>query len=325
MRQPDFDAVLIGRNEGTRLVAALLAAQKLARRVVYVDSGSSDGSAKAARALGVEVVELDPARAFTAARGRNEGFAALGTERADFVQFLDGDCLVIPDWPSRALDFLQQNAEAGLVHGHIFEEHPNASIFNWMTDWEWKKPEGPDAKGIGCFMLRAEVFEATGGLRDTMIAAEDDEFFARIRSAGWQTWCIAQPMCRHDIALRKFRPWFKRSIRAGHSFAELDALHPGLAVRPVLRSVIWGGLLPALAICGLLVWPPLALLVLLGYLAQIVRNAFQMARLGLDARRAFLSSLLLMTSKFANIYGVMLYYWRRWRGGRADIIEYKRR
>lgn len=323
MTQPDFDAVLIGRNEGARLVIALKAAQNVARRVVYVDSGSSDGSADAARAMGAEVFELDPERPFTAARGRNEGFTALGPERAQFVQFLDGDCVVDPDWPTLALDFLNRTPKAGLVHGHIFEECPDMSVYNWMTDWEWKKPEGPDAKGIGCFMLRAEVFEATGGLRPTMIAAEDDEFFARIRKAGWQTWCIARPMCRHDIALRSFWPWFRRSIRAGHSFAELDALHPGLALRPVLRAVFWGGVLPVLALAGLFVWPILGLVVALLYLGQIARNAAQMKRLGLDMRRAALASLMLMLSKFANIYGIIMYYWHRWRGNKAAIIEYK--
>ncbi len=46
------DAVVIGRNEGARLIACLRSLQGQVRRVVYVDSGSTDGSAQAAAALG---------------------------------------------------------------------------------------------------------------------------------------------------------------------------------------------------------------------------------------------------------------------------------
>ena len=45
--------------------------------VVYVDSGSSDGSVGLARSMGAEVVELDLSLPFTAARARNAGFERL--------------------------------------------------------------------------------------------------------------------------------------------------------------------------------------------------------------------------------------------------------
>ncbi|WP_372836203.1 glycosyltransferase, partial [Puniceibacterium confluentis] len=84
------DVVLIGRNEGARLVAALGAVQGQARRMIYVDSGSGDGSVDAARAAGAEVVLLDLSQPFTAARARNAGFAALEGDSPDLVQFIDG-------------------------------------------------------------------------------------------------------------------------------------------------------------------------------------------------------------------------------------------
>lgn len=321
---PYFDAVLIGRNEGARLERTLRAALSQARRVVYVDSGSSDGSADMARALGgVVVVDLDPAYPFTAARGRNEGFAALGADRAEFVQFLDGDCILHPDWPGTALDFLRRTPMAGLIHGHTAEEHPDASIYVWMTDKEWKKPAGPDATGIGTFMIRGDIYAQTGGMRPDMIAAEDDEFFARVRAAGWQTWCLPRPMALHDVGITTFGPWFRRAIRAGHSFAELDALHPGLARRSVLRALFWAGLMPLLALAGLLAAPWLTALVLLVYGAQILRASLRQIAAGDDARHALHANLLLMVGKFANLYGLALYVLRRLRRSRAQIIEYK--
>ncbi|HKO20227.1 MAG TPA: hypothetical protein VJU82_15220, partial [Acidobacteriaceae bacterium] len=68
-------AVVIGRNEGARLPAALQSVQAAGLRVVYADSGSSDGSPETARKLGIPVLELDPKTPFSAGRGRNEGLA----------------------------------------------------------------------------------------------------------------------------------------------------------------------------------------------------------------------------------------------------------
>ena len=70
-------AVVIGRNEGERLVRCLASLAGATGHVVYVDSGSTDGSVAAAQAAGAEVVTLDPDRPFTAARARNAGFARL--------------------------------------------------------------------------------------------------------------------------------------------------------------------------------------------------------------------------------------------------------
>ncbi|WP_245770995.1 glycosyltransferase [Natronohydrobacter thiooxidans] len=319
----EYDAVVIGRNEAARLGAALGAVLGLARRVIYVDSGSRDGSVGLARANGVEVLELDPARPFSAARARNEGFAALGEDRAAFVQFIDADCLLVPGWLERALGFLEAHPQAGLVIGRYREEAPEASVYNWLTDWEWDKPEGPEAAGIGTFMARAGAFAQTGGFRDSMIAAEDDEMFLRMRGLGWQTWSIAAPMCSHDAGLHRFRPWWRRMIRAGHSFAELGALHPGTAAAAQRRALLWGGLLPLAGLAGAVLWWPLVVGVVALYLAAMARQGLRFARMGAAPARAGAAAGLVMLSKFANLYGMGWYWLRRLRRSDAQIIEYK--
>lgn len=72
----DAAVIVIGRNEGARLVRCLASVQGFGR-VVYVDSGSTDDSVAAAHAAGAQVVALDMDRPFTAARARNAGFEAL--------------------------------------------------------------------------------------------------------------------------------------------------------------------------------------------------------------------------------------------------------
>ena len=67
----EVGAVVIGRNEGERLLRCLDAMLPQVERVVYVDSGSTDDSVAEAQKRGVEVVALDLQLPFTAARARN--------------------------------------------------------------------------------------------------------------------------------------------------------------------------------------------------------------------------------------------------------------
>ncbi|MDP2229914.1 glycosyltransferase, partial [Methylotenera sp.] len=48
--------VIIGRNEGDRLVRCLKSLVKQSPQLIYVDSGSTDDSVNVARSMGAEVV-----------------------------------------------------------------------------------------------------------------------------------------------------------------------------------------------------------------------------------------------------------------------------
>ena len=114
--QGRVDAVVIGRNEGARLVACLTSLQGCVERIVYVDSGSVDGSVEQAQALGAQVVALDMGQPFTAARARNAGARRLrdlaaGTEA---IQFVDGDCELAAGWLDAARDALTRRERLSL-------------------------------------------------------------------------------------------------------------------------------------------------------------------------------------------------------------------
>src|SRR5450755_1692124 len=96
-----FGAVAIGRNEGERLKQCL-ASLSSAAAVVYVDSGSTDGSLQSARDHGADVIKLDLSLPFTAARARNAGFKRLReiAPELPYVQFIDGDCELNVRWPA---------------------------------------------------------------------------------------------------------------------------------------------------------------------------------------------------------------------------------
>jgi glycosyltransferase involved in cell wall biosynthesis len=104
--------VVIGRNEARHLERALRSILSPRGAVVYVDSGSIDGSLQLAQSIGVVLRALDPVKPFSAARARHEGAEAL-LDRYDgieLLQFLDGDCALADGWLERAQAFLDENA-----------------------------------------------------------------------------------------------------------------------------------------------------------------------------------------------------------------------
>jgi GT2 family glycosyltransferase len=329
---PDTDeygvvaTVLIGRNEGERLVECLKSMTEGAGHIVYVDSGSTDGSVAAAHAAGAEVVQLDMKRPFTAARARNAGYAALRESGTafDHVQFIDGDCRLVPGWIEAGRKALGEDASLGIVTGWRSEIHRDCSIYNAMCDFEWRRPAGDIRTCGGDMMVRREAFESVGGFDDTVIAAEDDDFCVRIRAAGWKIRRLPVEMTRHDAAMYRFSQWWRRAVRSGHGFAQVGALHPDYFVSERRRVLIFGGALPAIALIGLLLgagWLVLAVLAL--YALSYVRTVMGLRREGLPQREALTHAVFLSLSKFPNLQGMLTYWRRRMNRRDMEIIEYK--
>ena len=200
---PRIAAVAIGRNEGERLRRCLASMQGRVGRIVYVDSGSTDGSLDAAAAAGAQVVSLDLALPFTAARARNEGFALLGHEAPAYVQFVDGDCELQPGWLETASAFLDNHPDVAAVCGRRRERHPGQSLYNRLIDCEWDTPVGETRACGGDVLMRRDAFRAVGGFDPALIAGEEPELCVRLRAAGWRIWRLDAEMTLHDAAITR--------------------------------------------------------------------------------------------------------------------------
>ncbi|MCC1491150.1 glycosyltransferase family 2 protein [Cognatishimia sp. F0-27] len=315
------DVVLIGRNEGDRLKAALVSVTGVARQIVYVDSGSTDDSVAAAQDVGATVVPLDMRQPFSAARARNAGFDALRDPQ--FVLFIDGDCTLEPGFAEAARDRLQEDPTLALVTGWRSEIHRDASLYNQLCDWEWHRPAGLiDACG-GDMMVRAEAWRAVGGMNPQVIAAEDDEVCTRLRKAGWALERIPVKMTRHDAAMLRFGQWWSRAVRTGHGFAQVGHLHPDYFVTERKRVLFYGLALPVAFGLGLVFALPLSGLVLFVYGLNYTRTAKGLIAEGLNAGEAWRHARLLTLSKLPNMLGFARFHMRRLSGGPMRIIEYK--
>ena len=326
----DLGVVAIGRNEGPRLIACLDALTGRVRRVVYVDSGSTDGSVSAAIDRGAEVVELDLSTPFTAARARNAGLDRLLELEPGlrYVQFVDGDCEVVAGWLGHARGAMEARAELAVACGRRRERRPGDSFYNLMADLEWDTPVGDaDACG-GDALMRVAALAEVGGFDATLIAGEEPDLCVRLRRLGWKVARLDAEMTRHDLGMTRFGQWWRRNVRAGHAYAEGAARHGGDPdrhwVRPMLSNWTWGAAIPAGALA--LAWPTsgLSLLALLGYPLIAWRAARGRARRGTSGRAAALYGVFCALSKFPQATGQARYHAARVAGRRSALIEYKR-
>lgn len=310
--------VAIGRNEGERLRACLHSVRASDLPIVYVDSGSTDGSQALAQSLGTTVVALDLAIPFTAARARNAGLAQLLAIAPDvrYVQFIDGDCTVAAEWLTRASGVLNADPSIVVVCGRRRERFPEASIYNRLCDLEWDTPIGEAEACGGDALMRVTAVQAVGGYNDTLIAGEEPELCVRLRVAGGRIVRLDVEMTLHDAAMTHFRQWWKRNVRAGHAFAEVAWLHRRNPYR------IWAGEVRSNFFWGLLV-PCTFPIALFGYVLLYRKIVRYRQRRGDATPTAKLYARFCVLSKFPQAWGQLMYHGRRLLGRRTRLIEYK--
>jgi GT2 family glycosyltransferase len=325
----EIGAVAIGRNEGERLRRCLTSLIGRVGTVVYVDSGSTDGSVALAKQMGAIVVEVGPDIPFTAARARNLGFAKLreAAPGLGLVQFVDGDCEVAAGWWARASSEILDASDLAVVCGRRRERFPEASIYNRLCDLEWDTPIGyADACG-GDALMRVAPFEEVGGYNADLIAGEEPDLCLRLRQRGWTIARVDAEMTLHDAAMTHFRQWWRRSLRAGHAYAEGAARHHGeperFWARETLSIWLWGIAVPAVALGLAAPTGGLSLILFGGYFVLALRVYGSMRRRRVSPPDARLYAAFCVIGKLPQVLGQLTYWKRRLTGKQAGIIEYK--
>ncbi len=322
--------VAIGRNEGERLRRTLSSMVGHGYPVVYVDGNSSDGSPEVARSLGAEVLVEDPSGPTSAANGRNVGFERLCELDPEirFVQFLDGDCVLVDGWLERALGVFEERPDVALVTGRRREEAPEASPYKKLADLEWDMPVGEVEVTHGDFMVRTEAFRQAGGFDPLVLVSEDCELCIRLRKESHTLLRIGADMSLHDLPVTRFGQWWLRTKRTGYGYADLARLHgkspERYNVREIRSALFWGVALPVL-ILGLAWWTRGASFLLLGlYLVMYARIYRYATGRGWSAPDARLFARSCLIAKFPNALGIFTYWIRRLRRRQLRNIEYRR-
>ncbi|MFT5424576.1 MAG: glycosyltransferase involved in cell wall biosynthesis [Phycisphaerales bacterium] len=322
-------AVAIGRNEGERLRLCLqsLLAQNL--RIVYVDSGSTDGSADLARSMGATVVDLNLATPFTAARARNAGAERVFEVWPDTqaVQFIDGDCEMQPGWIEAGVKALTENPRLAVVVGTRAERHPERSIYNKLCDMELDLTPGPITWFGGDSLIRRSAFHAMQGYDASLIAGEEPDLAQRLRDDEWELLALDHPMSTHDAAMTRFSQWWKRNVRGGHAMAQ-GAWRHGWRGEPynhrrVLSVFVWtlGPLAITVGLAFIIGW--WAILALGLYDLLTLKIAFNARRRGWSLFNTLLWATFIVIGKWPEAIGVCRFHLGRLRGSAPKIIEHK--
>ena len=320
--------VVIGRNEGDLLRACLLSVADKVERVVYIDSGSIDGSIEIAQALGIEVVELDLNTPFTAARARNAGFTRLMAiaPGIKFVQFVDGDCEVADGWLETALLELQSRPEVAVVCGRRRERYPRRSVYNLLCDLEWNTTVGEAKACGGDAMMRVSAFQQVSGFNSTLIAGEEPELCLRLRWQGWKILRIKAEMTFHDARITEFSQWWNRNKRSGHAYAEGAWLHGRSREQHWVKETksiwFWGFVLPLFTLSTAWLTQGWSLFLLIGYPILIYR-IYSRKKQEVPNRTAFVYAWFCAIGKFAQAQGQIRFYLARLCQRQSTLVEYK--
>ena len=326
-----LSVVVIGRNEGVRLQRCLESVRAMRfdgeMEVIYVDSGSNDGSVALAERLGAKTIALTLLRP-TAALGRNAGWRAASGE---MVLFLDGDTVVDKNFAAKAMcEF--EDAIVACVWGHRREMLPRESIYNRVLDLDWIYASGPAEFCGGDALFRRSALAEVDGFDDSLIAGEEPEMCRRMIAAGHRILHVDLAMTQHDLAMKSFRQYWARATRAGHAYAEVssrftqsgDAFWSAEARRNRLQVLA----LSLLVIVGVAAnmwmrsaWPVAGVLAML--CALVLRTAWRARWKSTNAWTLLLYAAHSHLQQVPICVGQMRYTWNHRHERRMGIVEYK--
>lgn len=203
------------RAQALALVASLQAQRPQAPDILVVDNASTDGTADAVAALGVEVLRLGENT------GGAGGFAAgmrVGAERGhDWLWLCDGDACATPDALAGLLAEGQRHPRAAAIGSRIvMANHPRliqecgATLDRWsgrprfrhaFADAGRELPgEAVDYLAACSLLVRGEAVRALGGFDPALFVFFDDvDWSLRARAAGWQLRTAPRSVVHHPF------------------------------------------------------------------------------------------------------------------------------
>lgn len=242
--------VIVGANPKTSPEAAIRAAGD-GRAVVFAPIGAAPDALAAARRAGAVVVDGNERMLTTGGRARNAGYRQLKkiAPHIRYVQFVDADCALDPDWIANAEKFMNRRPEVSVVQG-LKRTPKGALVQDGSVAGSGKNSAVGEIPVAACAsaLMRVEAFEAVGGFRGDLPACETEDLCVRQRRRGAHVWRLELDMLTRDPRRSARGGWWKRQARKGYEAAFLASIHGGpperLGVMNSIGAVFWGFLFP---------------------------------------------------------------------------------
>lgn len=323
MNNKEVGVVIIGRNEGERLILCLESILKLQVPCIYVDSQSKDNSVAEAERRGVNTVVLDTSAPINASRARNTGFKALmaGNPDLEFVHFIDADCELYPNWLEHAVNKLNSSKEIAIVCGRLHEKYKYKNAYTRLCDIDWYiKPGEIEACG-GIFTMRRAVFNEAQGFDERLIAGADPELCLRVRQAKHKIYCLSVDMGTHDSNMQYFSQYWKRSVKTGYAY--ISKMNLGGAKKQVISALVWSIFIPlTITFLSFFINVKFILLFLI-YPLQVLKIYLQSKEWPFPIYSRCLYSIFCVIGKFAESVGILKYIINSAAKLEQNVIEYK--
>jgi hypothetical protein len=217
---------------------------------------------------------------------------------------------------------------AACVFGRCEELAPELSIYNFWAHHDWYVPPGPAETCGGNALFKREVLDWAGGFDESLIAGEEADLCYRIRTRrGLTIFSLLEPMIRHDINMKRFSQYWKRSMRTGHAYAEVGGRHPGLRRwrAACWRNLLYTCVLPGAGALSVALWSWWPLVFACAWIATaMTRNAVRLRRQVGSMGGALLLSSHHYLCKVPATLGQCSYWLRSWlHRSPQPLIEYR--
>lgn len=221
------------------------------RAIVFVPVGAAPEAISIARKARAVVVEGGERTLTSGGRARNAGYRQLKkiAPHLRYVQFIDSDYALDPDWIVAAEKFMERRPEVAMIEGkaQTRDGAPEEKLILAEQKKLDQNGEIPLVSGAS-ILVRADAFEAAGGFRGDLLACETEDLCVRQRRRGGHVWRLDANMLLCDNRKSSTRKWRARHVSRGFENAYAVALYGGpperIGILETTRAVFWGGLFP---------------------------------------------------------------------------------
>ena len=324
--------VVVGANARISPEAAIRSAGD-GRAIVFVSVGASEESLTLAKQAGAIIVEGDDRSLATGGRARNAGYRQLKkiAPHLQYVQFIDSENALDPDWIASAEKFMNRRPEVTVVEGRMQTQSGDPVECRTLAEKKRQEEAGEISLVAGAnVFMRTESFEAVGGFRGDLLVRETEDLCVRQRRRGGRAWRLSENMLICNTPNRKLSKWWSESSRFGYENAYASALHGGpperVGVQDTARAVIWGFVFPLAIVLsaiigaiGAAIWAPLTpapvvgvSILVLGAAVYVTKLFVSIMRRGIFRPASWRQGFYAVFGRFPEFFGV----WRYWFSGR---------
>ena len=314
----DITFIVIGYNEALSLSGCMASIRHanlkdISYELIYVDGGSEDDSVSVVEHCVVDKI-LGGEKRRKAAENRNLGLKAA---QGEFIQFLDGDMKMNPDWPSIAIAFLKKNKNVAAVSGILKEVNPSA--FYRALQMDWQQEEGEVYFCGGAALWRKNVLDKINGFPENVDSGEEPYLCWKVRNTcGLKIYYLDSHMADHDLNYSGFKEYWHRNVRCGKAYVEIASrcykTRDKFWLRETLSNLIWACIILGVglfAIFGSIYFKTGAALFLLSIL---LRKSFQVFKNGTDLSTSLIYGLHIYFSKVAQAFGELSWLLSNFKG-----------